>query len=356
MKKKVAVAMSGGVDSSLTAALLIEQGYDVIGVTMNLSDESREKGGSTAITDAKKVADALNIPHYVVNYHKQFNDEVIKYFISEYAHGRTPNPCVRCNNAIKFGGLLQDCLALGAEYVATGHYARIEQDENLGRYVIKKGIDERKDQSYMLYTLDKDILKYFILPLGVYSKDKTRELANNMNLPVANKPESQEICFIPNDDYKAYLKQKAPHILKPGDIVDVDGNYLGKHEGVPLYTIGQRKGLGIAAPHPLYVVGLDVKRNRVIVGENKDVFAHGLVAQNLNFITKDKFTKPFTTTAKIRYGAKECECEISPLNDGKLAKVIFKEPQRAITPGQSIVFYDEEIVVGGGTIKNIIRK
>lgn len=355
MKKKVAVAMSGGVDSSLTAALLIEQGYDVIGVTMTLSEESREAGGSTAIVDAKKVAEALNIPHYVVNYHKQFKDDVIKYFINEYAKGRTPNPCVRCNNTIKFGGLLEDCLKLGAEYVATGHYARIEQDEEKGRYLLKKGLDERKDQSYVLYTLNQHVLKHFMLPLGNYSKEKTREMANKLNLPVANKPESQEICFIPNDDYKAYLKAKAPHILKSGDIVDVEGNILGQHEGVPLYTIGQRKGLGIAAAHPLYVVGLDVKHNRVIVGENKEVFAKGLVAKNLNFITRDDFKETFTTTARIRYGAKPCECTVEPLNDGNLAKILFAEPQRAITPGQSVVFYDDDIVVGGGVIKNIIR-
>lgn len=355
MKKKVAVAMSGGVDSSLTAALLIEQGYDVIGVTMTLSEESREAGGSTAIVDAKKVAEALNIPHYVVNYHKQFKDDVIKYFINEYAKGRTPNPCVRCNNTIKFGGLLEDCLKLGAEYVATGHYARIERDEEKGRYLLKKGLDERKDQSYVLYTLNQHVLKHFMLPLGNYSKEKTREMANKLNLPVANKPESQEICFIPNDDYKAYLKAKAPHILKSGDIVDVEGNILGQHEGVPLYTIGQRKGLGIAAAHPLYVVGLDVKHNRVIVGENKEVFAKGLVAKNLNFITRDDFKETFTTTARIRYGAKPCECTVEPLNDGNLAKILFAEPQRAITPGQSVVFYDDDIVVGGGVIKNIIR-
>lgn len=355
MKKKVAVAMSGGVDSSLTAALLIEQGYDVIGVTMTLSEESREVGGSTAVSDAKKVADALNIPHYVVNYHKKFKDDVIKYFISEYAKGRTPNPCVRCNNTVKFGSLLKDCLELGADYVATGHYARIEQDKNTGRYLLKKGLDERKDQSYVLYTLTQDVLKHFMLPLGNYSKEKTRELAGKMNLPVANKPESQEICFIPNDDYKAYLKAKAPHILKPGDIVDVNGNKLGRHEGVPLYTVGQRKGLGIAAAHPLYVVGLDVKRNRVIVGENKDVFAKGLVAKDLNFITRDDFTEKFVTTAKIRYGAKECECTVEPLDNGNLAKILFSEPQRAITPGQSVVFYEDEIVGGGGVIKNIIR-
>ena len=355
MKKTVAVAMSGGVDSSLTAAVLLEQGYNVFGVTMTLSEDSREKGGSTAIRDAKKVADELGIKHYVVNYHKEFKRDVIKYFINEYAHGKTPNPCVVCNNKIKYGLLLDDCLKLGADYVATGHYARKLYDEKTGKYLIRKAVDTHKDQSYMLYTLNQFAISHFLFPMGEHSKAVTREMSLERNLAVAKKPESQEICFVPNDDYKAYLKEKAPYIFKAGDIVDVEGNVLGHHEGIAFYTVGQRKGLGIAATHPLYVVSLDAKKNRVIVGENKDVFAKGLVASNLNFITKDSFEESFTTSAKIRYGNRECKCEVTPLDNGKLAKIIFAEPQRAVTPGQSVVFYDDEILVGGGVIKNIIK-
>ncbi len=356
MKKTVAVAMSGGVDSSLTAAVLLEQGYNVFGVTMTLSDDSREKGGSTAIRDAKRVADELGIEHHVANYHVGFKQDVINYFINEYAHGRTPNPCVVCNNKIKFGRLLKDCMAMGADYVATGHYARTFIDEQ-GRCLVRKAVDAHKDQSYMLYTLNQFAISHFLFPMGEHSKAVTRQMAKDRNLVVAEKPESQEICFIPNDDYKAYLKLKAPDIFKPGDVVDVNGKVLGRHEGIPFYTVGQRKGLGIAAEHPLYVVGLDVKNNRVIVGENKDVFAKGLIAKNLNFFTKDSFDEPFETSAKIRYGNRECKCTVSPIEiDGeKAAELIFTEPQRAITPGQSAVFYDGDILVGGGVIDKVIR-
>ena len=355
MKKTVAVAMSGGVDSSLTAAVLLEQGYNVFGVTMSLSDSSREAGGSTAARDAKRVADELGIKHYVVSYHEKFRNDVINYFINEYAHGRTPNPCVMCNNRIKFGQLLKDCMGMGADLVATGHYARNAQDET-GRWLIKKGVDLHKDQSYVLYTLDQFAISHFLFPMGEHSKVVTRQMAEDRNLVVAKKPESQEICFIPNDDYKAYLKQMAPDIFKPGEIVDTNGNVLGKHNGIPYYTIGQRKGLGIAAEHPLYVVGIDAKNNRVIVGENKDVFANGLIAENMHFITKDSFDEPFETSAKIRYGKKECRCKVSPLDGGKNAKIEFAEPQRAITPGQSVVFYDGDVLVGGGVINHLITE
>lgn len=355
MKKTVAVAMSGGVDSSLTAAVLQEQGYNVFGVTMTLSDDSREKGGSTAIRDAKRVADELGIEHHVANYHAGFKQDVISYFIDEYAHGRTPNPCVVCNNKIKFGRLLKDCLAMGADYVATGHYARKIVDEKTGRHLIVKAVDKHKDQSYVLYTLDQFAISHFLFPMGDHSKEITRKMAEDRGLVTAHKAESQEICFVPNDDYKAYLKQKAPEIFKPGDIVDVSGKVLGRHEGIPYYTIGQRKGLGIAAEHPLYVIELDVKNNRVIVGGNEDVFAKGLIARDMHFITKDSFDEPFRTSGKIRYGKKEALCTVSPLNGGRDAEIIFDEPQRAVTPGQSVVFYDGDILVGGGRIERAIR-
>lgn len=356
-RPKVVVAMSGGVDSSLTAALLVEAGYEAIGVTMRLSDETREysqmddRGCCTlkAVDDARRVADILGISHYVMNFRDLFQEKVIDYFVSAYANGRTPNPCIACNRYVKFEGLLQRSLALGAQFVATGHYAKIKRDLKTGRYLLCKGKDEAKDQSYALYHLNQQSLQYFMLPLGEYTKAQTRELAAKFKLPVADKPDSQEICFIPNDDYKSYLELKVPEALKPGDIVDMGGNVLGRHKGVPLYTIGQRKGLGIAAKSPLYVTGLDLANNKVIVGESKDVFADTLIAQDLNWIMVDALDAPLHIKAKIRYGAKESEAVVLPLKNGAV-KVIFNEPQRAVTPGQSVVFYDGENVVGGGVI------
>ena len=355
-KKRVLAAMSGGVDSSVTAALLLEQGYEVIGVTMRLSEESREadddKGCCSikSVNDAQHVASILGIPHYVLDFREQFEKHVICNFLDEYAKGRTPNPCIECNRAMKFGALMQKARELGADFVATGHYARITYNEEKGLYELKKGLDEKKDQSYVLYHLNQETLAHFLLPLGGFTKPEVREMAEKYKLPVAHKAESQEICFIPDDDHGRFLREHRPEALIPGDIVDMEGQVLGHHLGVPLYTIGQRKGLGIAAPEPLYVVRLDTERNRVIVGGAQDVFFGGLTAGNVSW-TIPAPTEPLRCTAKVRYGRREGACTAEITADGAL-HVVFDEPQRAVTPGQSVVLYEGERVLGGGIIES----
>jgi tRNA-specific 2-thiouridylase len=363
-KQRVVVAMSGGVDSSLTAALLLHQGYDVIGMTMQIweNDEREDKPDSrgccslAAIDDARGVADKLGIPYYVVNFRKLFQERVVDYFIREYGEGKTPNPCIACNRFVKFEGLLKKAQEVGADFLATGHYARITYDEQRKRYLLGKGVDNLKDQSYALYHLNQHTLAHFLFPLGGYTKVQTRQLARELGLAVADKPDSQEICFVPNDDYQAFLAEKSPNALKPGAIVDKQGKVLGKHQGLPLYTVGQRKGLGFAAGKPLYVIALDTAKNQVIVGNNADVFAQECIASDLNWILFDDLAGPMTVQAKIRYGAKESEAVVSPLigttNKGKV-HVVFRQPQRAITPGQSVVFYLDDIVIGGGVIEKI---
>ena len=349
-KKTVAVAMSGGVDSSLTAALLKSQGYEVIGVTMQLENENfheRSCCSSKEIEDAALVAEKLEIKFYVVDFREEFRKIVINYFVAEYLNGRTPNPCVRCNKKIKFGKLLDFATEIGADYLAMGHYARIIFED--GRFKLKKAVDLKKDQSYVLYNLTPEKLSKIIFPLGEFSKTQTRELAEKLNLPVAHKKDSQEICFVSDNDYKNFLQNFAPNsdAFQAGEIISTAGKILGQHNGFAGYTIGQRKGLGISAENPLYVVNIDAKNKKVVVGHNEETFSKNLLAKNIHWIYPPDFTKIFN--AKIRYGFKTAKCKITESEN--FLRVEFLESQRAITPGQSIVFYDDDELIGGGIIE-----
>ncbi len=365
MAMTVAVAMSGGVDSSLVALTMKKRGCRVIGLTMLLTDESRgvDNAGSevksgSAAEDARLVADFLGIEHHVVDLRRQFYNEVIDYFLGEYMRGRTPNPCVVCNPKIKFGALWEEARRLGADAIATGHYARVVMDEGRGQKVIKKGIDSKKDQSYALNRLPKELLPCLVLPLGEMTKDKVRSIAESEGLPVAHRPESQEVCFIPDDDYKGFLLKHYPDAKRQGDIVDGDGNVLGHHDGVAFYTIGQRKGMGIAHPTPLYVNCLDAEHNRVIVGENSEVFSNGLIASDVNWqaVNPPMSGEVLRASIKVRYGKRETAAGIEPIegSNGKY-RVMFDAPIRAVAPGQSVVLYDGDTLLGGGFIDEAIR-
>lgn len=359
VKKRVVVAMSGGVDSSVTAALLKEEGYEVIGITMQiwpsnkLAEEAERFGGCcglSAVEDAKRVVEKLNIPHYVLNFREVFEKKVIADFCSEYKEGRTPNPCIRCNQYIKFGTLLLKAKELDAEYIATGHYARIEYDEKRKRYFLRKGIDPKKDQSYVLYVMTQEQLKHTLMPLGTLTKERVREIARELNLPIASKPESQEICFIPNTDYHGFLRTRiGTDSLKEGLIMDKRGKVLGKHKGIVFYTIGQRRGLGIAAGKPLYVIAINKDKNILVVGSEKETLRDRLIAGDVNWIAFDKLKKPIGVKAKIRYRHREAEAKVIPHGSNKV-EVRFRRPQRAITPGQAVVFYDKDMLIGGGII------
>ncbi|MGD2295789.1 MAG: tRNA 2-thiouridine(34) synthase MnmA [Candidatus Aminicenantes bacterium] len=357
-KKRVVAAMSGGVDSSVAAALLLERGYDVVGVTMNLfslpKEYCRDKTvksccGWGAAEDAQHVAVKLGISHYVVDMREEFEKMVISNFCAEYERGRTPNPCIRCNESIKFDDLMKRADKLNADYIATGHHAHIVYDPEKKRYLLKKGKDRDKDQSYFLYTLTQRQLARTLMPIGPFTKKDIRKKAENLGLPVAQSPESQEICFVPDNDYSRFLEEKIPQAFRPGPIVDMRGKLLGHHKGIIHFTVGQRRGMGIAASHPLYVLKIDAESNTVVAGPDQLLYRREFVASRLNIISQPALDKTVRVKAKIRYKHKEAEAVLK--QDGKdRVRVLFIKPQRAITPGQAVVFYDGETVVGGGII------
>jgi tRNA-specific 2-thiouridylase len=344
--EKVVVAMSGGVDSSVAAALLKEQGYDVIGITMQVWPSKKSFGGCCsleAVSDAKKVADKLSIPHYVLNFRDVFQKDVIDNFVEEYKQGRTPNPCIRCNQFIKFDHLHRKARELGAEFVATGHYARIENGKLL------KGKDKKKDQAYVLYMMNQKSLGETLFPLGDLTKQEVRKLAKRYDLPVAEKEESQEICFVEDDDYSRFIKENCPDAVKPGRILDKMGNIVGQHDGIAFYTLGQRKGIGSHKGNPKYVVGIDRVRNVIIIGDQDDTLGKELKADQVMYVSGTTPDKPLKIKAKIRYNSREEAAVLEPTSDSK-AKVVFEKSQRSITPGQSVVFYKGDEVIGGGII------
>ncbi len=357
-KKKVMLGMSGGVDSSVAAACLLEMGYEVIGVTMQIwpdKDEDRQKteGGCcslSAVDDARRVADMLGIPYYVLNFKNVFEKNVINYFIGEYLNGRTPNPCIACNRKVKFEAMLEKAVSMGIDYIATGHYAKIEYNEESKRYLLKKSVTSAKDQTYALYTMTQEQLKRTLMPIGNYTKDRVREMAKELRLPVASKPDSQEICFVEDNDYGRFISENTDADITPGSFVDTKGNILGQHKGIVHYTVGQRKGLGIAFGRPMFVVGIDTTKNQVVLGNEDEVFSNTLIASDLNFISIEKLDGPMKVNAKIRYSAKEAGAVIEMIGEDRL-KVVFDSPQRAVTPGQSVVFYNDDTVVGGGVIQ-----
>jgi len=354
MKKKVMLGMSGGVDSSVAALLLLQAGYDVTGVTMRLRpDEYMQQsaaGGCCSlddIDDARRVAYKLGIEHLVLNFTDIFEQEVIDYFAAEYAAGRTPNPCIACNRHVKFNAMLRRALELDFDYIATGHYGIVEQNA-AGRWLLKKA-PASKDQSYVLYSFTQYQLSHTLMPLGDYTKPQARAMAEEAGLPVAHKPDSQEICFVENNDYAGFIERYTGKVAPQGKFVDAKGKILGGHKGITHYTIGQRKGLGISFPEPMYVTKIDLEKNQIVLGCEGSQYANSLIAADLNFIPFDTLEHEMEITAKVRYQAQPAAAKLIPLADHTV-RVEFVQPQRSITPGQAAVFYDGDIVVGGGTI------
>jgi tRNA-specific 2-thiouridylase len=357
---RIVVAMSGGVDSSVAAALLAEQGHEVIGLSMQLYDQSEGQTsfGSCCslddLHDARRVAAAIDIPHYILNFERQFDEQVIANFVHEYVSGRTPLPCARCNSDLKFATLAERAAAFGADAIATGHYARVERDARTGRYRLRRGVDGSKDQAYFLFSLTQDQLARAMFPVGDRPKEAVREYARRRQLPVADKPDSQEICFIPDGDYAAFVTRRDPDTAQAGEIVDVQGRVLGTHEGIHHFTIGQRKGLGLspssagAAGAPTYVLALKPADRQVVVGPKAALERTTLTASGVNWIL-DPPTTPRRVTAQIRHRHQPAPATVQTLGESG-AQLVFDAPQIAVTPGQAVVFYDKDVVIGGGWI------
>lgn len=354
MKKKVVIAMSGGVDSSVAAHLLVEQGYDVTGLFMRLGIEKLDTITKTKVccsledaNDARNVANQLGIPFHVLNFRDAF-DRIIDAFCTEYLNGKTPNPCIDCNQELKFGKLLHFARMLHADFIATGHYAKVEKLED--RYFLKKGEDTRKDQSYVLFSLNQEQLSKTLLPLGTVTKEHVRQIAANLNLKTKDKPESQDICFVLDNNYHTLLYERFGDCITPGLLKDAHGNILGNHPGTPFFTIGQRKGLGIALGTPRYVIDINPQENVVVVGTDEELMENELVASKINWISIEKLKVPLEVQARIRYNHTPAPAVVYPHGPDRV-RVVFRDPQRAITPGQAVVFYDDNIVVGGGWIE-----